>query len=179
MSTRAVALLAAAVAVLLAVGVAVGANLGRGADSAPKTSQTHSSSPMPATTEESYNPEAGDATDEQHGDGAPETQDATWAPAVDNFARNFTRTDGGAAEWRQRLIGPTTQPYVTTAVATQLDTVDVGNVPEGHYDGREIVKSSSYDLAVKVTYREGWAMILYLVSDGRVYQIYAYDKWED
>lgn len=178
MSTRAVALVAAAVAVLLAVGVVVGANLGREQDPAlTTTSQTPS--PKQAATTESYNPDAGDAGDEQHEDGPPEVQEADWAPAVDNFARNFTLTDGGAQKWRQRLIGDPEKPYVTDAVAKQLATVDVRNVPDGHYDGREIVKSSSYDFAVKVTYREGWAMILYLVTDGRRYQVYAYDKWEE
>ena len=34
------------------------------------------------------------------------------------------------------------------------------------------------DLAVKVTDREGWAMVLYLITDGTSWQIYAYEKWE-
>lgn len=178
MSTRAVALGAAAAAVILAIGVVIGMSIHK-QTAPPSTTASVAPSPEPSATEESYNPDAGDASDEQHEDGPPEVQEAEWAPAVDNFARNFTYTVGGAQEWRQRLIGNPKKPYVTGAVAKQLRTVDVRNVPDGHYESREIVKSSSYDFAVKVTYREGWAMILYLVSDGRTYQIYAYDKWED
>lgn len=178
MSTRAVAILAAAVAVLLAVGVAIGATLNRAGDPPPAPTPTVPTA-TPSATQESYNPDAGDAGDEDHEDGPPEVQEAAWAPAVENFARNFTNTAGGAHKWRQRLIGDPKRPYVTAAVAKQLATVDVRNVPDGRYESREIVKSSTYDFAVKVTYREGWAMILYLVSDGRRYQIYAYDKWEE
>ena len=179
MSTRAVALLAAAVAAILAIGVLIGASTNEQASPDPVTVPAPPS-PEPSATVESYNPAAGDAgDDENHEDGPPEVQETAWAPAVDNFARNFTRTDGGAKKWRQRLIGSTTKPYVTAEVAKQLATVDIRNVPIGHYDGREIVKSSSYDFAVKVTYREGWAMILYLVTDGTAWQVYAYDKWEE
>ena len=83
------------------------------------------------------------------------------------------------SKWRQRLTGTTAEPNVTTEVAAQLTTVDLRNVPTGHYSGqRQILKSGDYDVAVKVTYREGWALVLYLITDGTNWQIYAYDKWE-
>lgn len=179
MTTRAIGLLSAAMAILLAAAVVVGINIGKnGAQSAPAEPQSPSAAaPATRTPEPSYNPDAGDASDEND-QAPPETQEAAWAPAVDNFARNFTYTTGGAKKWRQRLIGNPKQPFVTTEVAEQLATVDIRNVPEGHYDSREIVTSSEYDFAVKVTYREGWAMVLYLITDGSRYQVYAYDKWE-
>lgn len=126
----------------------------------------------------SYNPDAHDAGGED-ADAPAETQEALWGPVVDNFARNFTNTRGGAAEWRKRLTGPRTQPYVTAAVAEQLRTVDVRNVPTGHYEDRELVKTGPYEIGVKVTYREGWAQVLYLITDGTRWQVYAYDIWED
>lgn len=134
-------------------------------------------SSLPSATQQSHNPSAGDAG-ENHGDVPAEAQEAAWGPVVDRFARNFTNTRGGADKWRQRLAGDPAQPDVTAAVVKQLDTVDVRNVPDGRYEGREVLKSSDYDLAVKVTYREGWAMVLYLVTDGTGWQVYAYDKWE-
>lgn len=133
--------------------------------------------PTPAPTPSTYNPSAGDAG-ENHGDVPAETKEAAWGPVVDRFARNFTDTRGGAEKWRLRLAGDPAHPDVTTAVVKQLATVDVRNVPDGRYEGREVLKSSDYDLAVKVTYREGWAMVLYLVTDGSGWQVYAYDKWE-
>ena len=175
---RRLGLLAAGVALLLVLGVMIGANLGDPGEAAPAPSPSPSQvdKPSPVATEDSYSPDAGD---EQHDQGPPETQESAWAPAVDNFARNFTNTAGGAKKWRQRLIGNHTQPYVTADVAKQLATVDVRNVPDGHYENRELVKSSDYEIGVKVNYREGWAMVLYLITDGTGWQIYAYDKWED
>lgn len=140
------------------------------------TPLTTPSAPAPSPT--SFNPSAGDAGDEDHASGPAEVQEAAWGPVADRFAKNFTNTDGGKKAWRQRLIGDPAAPDVTTDVAKQLDTVDIRNVPDGRYDSREVLKSSDYDLAVKVTYREGWAMVLYLITDGTGWQVYAYDKWE-
>lgn len=177
MSTRALALLAAVVALVLAVSVYIGAHIGGDQATTPAPA------PSPVATATSYNPDAtdaGDASEENdEGGGPPETQENAWAPAVDNFARNFTNTRGGAKQWRKRLIGNPQHPYVSTEVAEQLATVDVRKVPDGHYDSREIADSSEYELAVKVTYREGWAMILWLNTDGTAWTIYAYDRWEE
>ena len=134
-------------------------------------------SASPTLSPSSYNPSAGDAGDNPT-DAPAETQQAAWGPVADRFARNFTNTRGGAEKWRQRLVGDPTAPDVTTAVAKQLATVDVRNVPDGRYEGREILKSSDYDLAIKISYNTGWAMVLYLITDGSGWQIYAYDKWE-
>lgn len=143
--------------------------------STPPPSAVSSPSSTPAA---SYNPDAHDAGGEDAGAPA-DTQEALWGPVVDNFARNFTNTRGGSRQWRQRLIGPSNQPYVTAAVAEQLRTVDVRNVPPGHYEDRELVKTGPYEIGVKVTYREGWAQVLYLITDGTHWQVYAYDVWED
>lgn len=145
----------------------------------PSSTEIPAAAPSaPAASPTSFNPSAGDAGAEDHASGPAEVQEGAWGPVADRFARNFTDTDGGKKAWRQRLIGNPAAPDVTTDVAKQLDTVDIRNVPDGRYEGREVLKSSDYDLAVKVTYREGWAMVLYLVTDGTGWQVYAYDKWE-
>lgn len=124
----------------------------------------------------SYDTSANDAGE---GVGPPEVQEALWGPVVDRFAKNFTNTKGGQKEWRNRLIHDPKHPDVTAAVADQLKTVDIRNVPRGHYQSRELVTDGPYEVGVKVTYKEGWAMVIYLITDGREYQIYAYDKWEE
>jgi hypothetical protein len=175
MTTRALAVLAAAVAVLVAIATITIWTLIR--DTPPSAGHPHSRTVAAATPTPSYNPEAGDAA-EQEGPGPAETQEDAWGPVVDAFARNFTNTTGGTSKWRQRLTGTTTRPNVTTEVAAQLTTVDLRNVPAGHYSGRQILKSGDYDVAVKVTYREGWALVLYLITNGSTWQVYAYDRWQ-
>ena len=176
MRTRTIAILAAAFALAVVATITVGTSLPR-SQAQLEPSATPSTAPAVEQTT-SYNPDAGDAGE---GDEAPpETQGALWAPVVDNFGRNFTNTKGGSQKWRQRLIGPsTTSPYVTTEVADQLKTVDTRNVPDGRYASHELLKSSAYQIAVKIDYDEGWAMVLYLITDGTNWQIYAYDKWEE
>lgn len=125
-----------------------------------------------------FNPSAGDAHDDQAHDPDLEAE-AAWRPVVENFGRNFTNTTDGQKAWQTRLTGPRTPPYVTDAVSTQLQGVDVRNVPTGHYDSYAVVKASAYEVAVKVDYTEGWSMVLYLITEGTHWQIYAYDQWED
>lgn len=132
--------------------------------------------PAPAPTTPSFNESAGDAEHDHASDEDP--NEAAWRPVVDNFGRNFTNTNGGAAQWRARLIGNPERPNVTSEVTTQLGTVDPANVPSGQYAGYEIQKTSAYEATVKVNYREGWAMVLYLITDGTNWQVYAYDQWE-
>lgn len=142
----------------------------------PVPSQT--TSPPTSSSTPSYDPDASDAATDENQGAPAEVQEAAWGPVADRFARNFTNTTGGARAWRQRLIGNPAHPDVTTEVSDQLKTVAVSNVPAGHYTGRQLVKSSAYEVAVKVTYREGWAMVLYLITDGTRYQVYAHDRWE-
>lgn len=133
--------------------------------------------PTPTASTPSFNESAGDADDHDHASDDGENE-AAWRPVVENFGRNFTNTAGGDAKWRARLVGDPKKPYVTAEVTKQLSTVDVARVPKGRYDSYEPLKTSAYEVAVKVTYREGWALVLYLITDGTAWQVYAYDKWE-
>ena len=121
---------------------------------------------------------AGDAGDD-HGSDPALDQEAAWKPVVEHFARSFTDTRGGAQQWRTRITDGRTPPYVTEEVASQLATVEIGNVPKGTYQDYEALKTSAYDVAVRVDYREGWSMVLYLNTDGTTWQVYTYDKYEE
>lgn len=139
--------------------------------------ETPQASPTPSPTP-TYVSSAGDAGDDHASDPALD-QEAAWKPVVEHFARSFTDTSGGARPWRTRITDGRTPPYVTEEVAKQLATVDVANVPKGRYQEYEAVKTSAYDVAVRVDYREGWSMVLYLNTDGTSWQVYAYDKYEE
>ena len=142
-----------------------------------RPAQAPEAAPAPSPTP-TYVETAGDA-DHDHASDPALDQEAAWKPVVEHFARSFTDTSGGARRWRTRLADGRTPPYVTEDVATQLATVDVDNVPKGRYQAYEAVKTSAYDVAVRVDYREGWSMVLYLNTDGTSWQVYAYDKYEE
>lgn len=179
MTTRLKLLLAGLTALVVVLAVVLIWSITRPAPSAvtpPATSAPVESAASSA--EPTFNPSAGDASDD-HAHDPDLDAEAAWAPVVVNFARSFTNTTGGDQAWRSRLAGNRTPPYVTAAVTKQLRGVDVRNVPAGHYDTYSVVKASAYEVAVKVDYTEGWSMVLYLVTEGTHWQVYAYDKWEN
>lgn len=114
-----------------------------------------------------------DAGDYEHDHDTAEDEKPQWEPAVLGFARNFTNTTGGGRPWQARLA-----PFVAPAVRDQLAGIDVSKVPAGRYDSYEVLTPGAYQLAVKTTYREGWALVLYVTSDGNTWRITAYDRWE-
>lgn len=145
------------------------------------TTTTPNDPAVSAAATPSFNESAGDAENHDHDhDHASDVDpnEAAWRPVVESFGRNFPDASGGGAAWRGRLIGDPQRPYVTADVTKQLATVDPANIPSGAYEGYEPQKSSEYEAAVKVNYREGWAMVLYLITDGSNWQVYAYDRWQ-
>ena len=99
-----------------------------------------------------------------------------WEPVAVGFARSFTAVEDGETTdtWRNRL-----RPYVTKAVTEQLAGVDVSNVPEGRFDGLDLLESSDEQVSVQATYSPGWALVLYLISDGNDHwKVYRYDRLE-
>lgn len=135
--------------------------------------------PAPSSVAPSFNEDAGDAAPPLEDDQATDEDPDSWQPVVESFGRDFTDTAGGSRAWRQRLIGNPSQPQVSTEVADQLASVDIANIPNGRYDTYETVSASAYEAEVKVSYREGWSMVLSLITDGTSWQIYAYDKYEE
>lgn len=175
MPTRYKALLVGLSALVVILAVALIWSLTRPSQPAATPPPANSSSAEPT-----FNPSAGDAGggEQPHDDGAhdPEVDREAWQPVVEHFARNFTNTAGGDQKWRKRLAGGRTPPYVTDAVAKQLVTVDVRNVPQGSYDAYQVVRTSAYDISVKVNYKQGWSMVLHLITDGTDWQVYGYDR---
>lgn len=139
---------------------------------APASPSSGSSSPSP-----SIDANAGDDEhdhDHDHDHDTIEDEKPQWEPAVLGFAKNFTNTaDDDSNKWRQRLA-----PYVVLAVRDQLADVDPAKVPAGRYDTYELLKTGNYQIAAKANYREGWALVLYVTSDGNTWKVTAYDKWE-
>ncbi len=144
----------------------------------PPEQPASSAAPPSASPSASPDTSGSELPDGEHADAPPEVQEGVWGPIVDTWGRNFTNTTGGQRKWRERLTGPASQPYVTAEVAEQLATVDLSNVPAGSYEGYELLKSTTYEVAVRVNYQR-WAMVLWLVTDGTAWQIYAYDRVDE
>ena len=101
---------------------------------------------------------------------------ARWRPVATGFAEAFTTVRHGDTTntWRHRL-----SPYVTAAVDQQLGTVDVANVPSGRFAGLDVLQSSDEQISVQASYDPGWALVLYLVSDGNNHwKVSGYDRLE-
>lgn len=79
------------------------------------------------------------------------------APVIVAFARAYPRTAGGRRAWLSDLT-----PYATTEVVAGLRKVDLDAIPEGHYEGYEILRYDGGQVAAEVSYREGWALVLYV-----------------
>jgi hypothetical protein len=132
----------------------------------PAAPPASSSSPSPSIDS--------NAGDYEHDHDTAADEKPQWEPAVLGFAKNFTTTNGrSAAQWRDRL-----SPYVAPAIRDQLADVDPEKVPAGKYDSYELLETGNYQIAAKITYREGWALVLYVTSDGHGWRVTAYDKWE-
>ena len=128
--------------------------------------------PPTSSASPSIDPDAGDY---EHDHDTANDEKPQWEPVVLGFAKNFTNTgDKNAKQWRNRLA-----PFVAPAVRDQLAGVDITRVPKGAYDSYEILTPGSYQIAAKVTYREGWALVLYVTSDGREWRLTGYDRWEE
>lgn len=127
--------------------------------------------PTASTAAPSIDPNAGDY---KHGHDTVDDEKPQWEPVVLGFAKHFTDTrDQNPRRWRQRLA-----PYVATAVRDQLAAVDPAKVPAGRYGSYELLEVGNYQVVAKATYREGWALVVHVTSDGHAWKITAYDRWE-
>lgn len=79
------------------------------------------------------------------------------APVIDAFARAYPRTADGRRAWLSDLT-----PYATSDVVAGLRKVDIDAIPDGHYEGYEIRRYDGGQVAAEVSYREGWALVLYV-----------------
>lgn len=137
--------------------------------------------PAPEPTGEGGDPEPGvtagpgDASPGATPFSATEQARARWEPVVVGFAKNFPRTEGqDAASWRAGL-----KPYATSAVQQDLATVDLAEVPVGTYASYEVLEYEETQLAARVTYAEGFSLVLYVISEGNDWRVYQYDRYEE
>lgn len=79
------------------------------------------------------------------------------APVIDAFARAYPRTADGRRAWLRDLT-----PYATSEVVAGLRKIDLDAIPDGHYEGYEIRRYDGGQVAAEVSYREGWALVLYV-----------------
>ena len=101
---------------------------------------------------------------------------AAWEPVVEGFGRRFPDTGRSAQAWRKSLY-----PFTTRAVQRQLATVDPAAVPAGRYADYQVLEHGDVRVAVLIRYREGWSIVLWVISDGAGsdWQIEAYDRYEE
>lgn len=135
------------------------------------TREPPSSSPAQSPSEQSTSEQS---PIPRHGAGVEDK--SAWAPLVEQFGRNFTNTSGGAKAWQARLRA---NDALTASVRDDLATVAIENVPAGRYDGYTPVETSDTEIAARIDYAQGWAMVVHLISDGTRWQIYAYDLAEE
>ena len=107
------------------------------AASSPATTDTPTSAPMddgsPSSLPTVTEPQGGhsDRSPDRDTDEAKQLREQT----IEGFAKRFTNTYGGQKAWVARL-----RPYVTEDVLNSLATVDVNDVPKGHFGEYEILQ---------------------------------------
>jgi hypothetical protein len=85
-----------------------------------------------------------------------------WEPTVQGFALAYPDTDGlTRKQWLANL-----RPYLQRPVLDALAGTELDKVPHGHYAGYQPLKVADEAITIRVTYQEGWALVLYLAANG-------------
>ena len=58
------------------------------------------------------------------------------------------------------------RPYLEPQLSNALPHTDLEKIPDGHYAGYQPLKLGDDAITIRVTYQEGWALVLYLASTG-------------
>lgn len=129
---------------------------------APLSSSEETAVPMrtvsvpPTTPSVSTTPETGGPY------GSTDEARRAWEPVVQGFALAYPDTTGlTRKEWLANL-----RPFLDRKVLAALATTDLEKVPRGHYAGYQPLKVADEALTVRVTYQEGWDLVLYLAAAG-------------
>ena len=94
-----------------------------------------------------------------------------WEKTVDSFANVYPATKGlTRKQWLAKL-----RPYLAKDVLDVLDDTDLDQVPAGHYVGHQILRVDDHVVTVRVTYREGWALVLYLAEAAGRWTVASFD----
>ena len=127
----------------------------------PHRSSAHNPVPTSQTTPRSSGPY-----------GATDQAKRAWEPIVQGFALAYPDTNGlTRKEWLANL-----HPYLDRPVVDALATTDLQKVPAGYYAGYQLLKVADEAITVRITYQEGWALVLYLAATGHgAWTIVAFD----
>lgn len=129
------------------------------ADTAPATAPADTAPATPNATARAT-PSAGPY-------GSTDKAKRAWEPVVQGFALAYPDTAGiSRKEWLANL-----RPYLAKDVADALSGTDLDQISAGHYAGYQTLKLGDDALIVRITYQEGWALVLYVAASGR-------DQWE-
>lgn len=85
-----------------------------------------------------------------------------WEPTVQGFALAYPDTDGlTSKQWLANL-----RPYLQRPILDALAGTDLDKIPHGRYAGYQLLRVADEAITVRVTYQEGWVLVLYLAADG-------------
>ena len=98
-----------------------------------------------------------------------------WEPVITGFATALTRTHQPDQAWRASL-----RPYSDAGVRTALTTYNRSQIPDQRYDTLDVLNTDNDggDLAVQVTYDQGWAIVVYLRPHEQRWLVHAFDQIE-
>ena len=85
-----------------------------------------------------------------------------WEPTVQGFALAYPDTDGlTQKQWLANL-----RPYLQRPILDALAGTDLDKIPHGRYAGYQLLRVADEAITVRVTYQEGWALVLYVAANG-------------
>lgn len=137
----------------------------------PTSGPTSQPSPMAPTVP------AGESPTHSSSDTGPySSHDQTkkaWEPIIEGFAIAYPDTHRlTRQQWLANL-----RPFLSSPVLDALARTDLDKVPAGHYAGYEVLQQADESLTVRVTYQEGWALVLYVVAvSDRRWVVDAFDR---
>jgi hypothetical protein len=141
---------------------------------APTTSPT-STTPTQTATDPSVNPAVSASADTGGPVGGTAEARRQWEPTVQGFALAFPDTEGlTRKQWLMNL-----SPFLDRPVLDALSITDLDKVPHGHYAGYQLLKAADEAITVRLSYQEGWALVLYLAATGDNWTVSALDTTSD
>ncbi len=128
----------------------------------PRTDNPTTAAPQPrSAATPSAVPGASTTTDSGPYGGTAEAR-RQWEPTVQGFALAYPDTGGlTRKQWLANL-----RPYLERPVLDALAITDLSKVPRGHYGGYQLLKAADEAITIRITYQEGWALVLYLAANG-------------
>ena len=130
----------------------------------PATNPNPPAATAPATVATSVQPQADPSPARRPAPTAPTAPptaaERAWEPVVEGFAVAYPNTHHlSRKQWLNNL-----QPFLSRPVINALADTDLTKVPAGHYAGYDVLKQADEALTARITYREGWDLIVYVTA---------------